>query len=354
MVTALMTVSPEIHNPSPVSVSNPRNALDEAVELAAELAKNKAIPDRFKGDEKKGQLKVALLAARELRMETLQALNSFYIVNGQLSMSSDAMVGLAQRAGHKIWHEFKNETITVKSKYKDKDNKVQEKEVSFPSVRVTTVIVRAEDRERHTLFEDRLTEESDDAKITALERVIAKLEHRISWGHEEVKTAQLLGDPEGNHTKYPRAMRRHRADAEAIRMVCPEVLGAYKYTPEELGSRVTEDGAPIGVKIERASNPKQPIRTVVTPAKSELPQVKKIKGTVVASIPQQASGEPGDLSKFDAQGLHDLAEVASTRNQLIAILKQAENAKLVNKLVSTSNGKRTLRAALSEFAQTLR
>ncbi|MEI5099027.1 recombinase RecT [Streptomyces sp. PmtG] len=100
--------------------------------------------------------------------------------------------------------------------------------------------------------------------------------------------------------RFPRAMLRARAIAEAVRIACPEVLHGAIYTPEELGAVVDQEGNPV--VAERADAP--PVQEGVT---------------VVQSTPNgPPTAPPRDY----------LAEAAATvdAEQLAAILADAQSA----------------------------
>jgi hypothetical protein len=318
-VTALARVAPQGNTPNLMQQAQ-QGGLDGMLALAGALADNDVLPTQFR--ENKANLLVVMLAAQELGIGFTAAVQNFYIVNGRLGMSADMMVSLAQNAGHSVRHEFEGEGNEVKA---------------------TCIIVRREDKNRHAALEDQLASETDKDRISSLEKAVAKLENRITWGFSEVKAALLTSSSaDANHNKYRRAMRRHRADAECIRMACPEVLGAYRYTPEELGAKVDAEGAPVeSVKVERADRPSQSVPH------------QPVQRPVQKTVSQQNTGVDSDLDGLDAQGLYDKASTAATPAQLLEIAKCADKRGLKGKPVVTDNGKRSLKAGLNALYESL-
>ncbi|MBD3004881.1 hypothetical protein [Streptomyces sp. 5-10] len=321
-MTALATVASQQRGNLNLMQQAQQSGLDGMLALAGALADNDVLPEQFR--KNKANILVVMLAAQELGIGFTAAIQNFYIVNGRLSMSADMMISLAQNAGHLIRHEFEGEGNDIKA---------------------TCILVRSEDRNRHAALEDQLTSESDKDRIAVLEKAIARLEHRVTWGFGEVKAARLTSaDADANHNKYRRAMRRHRADAECIRMACPEVLGAYRYTPEELGAKVSEDGAPVdSVTVERADRPQ----------KSSQKAAHREPAQAAPASAQRDSGTGAGLQGLDAQGLYDKASTAPTSKQLLEIAKYAEKAGLKGKVVNTGNGKRSLKAGLNALYDSL-
>lgn len=191
-------------------------------ELADRFSQSDLVGPSLKG--KKQNCFLFLMAANELEMGYVTAVNNLYIVEGQngpkISASADYMIMRARMFKHRVRH-------TEEGSW-GKDN-----------YRITTTIVRCDDPE---------------------------FEHSVTWSLDQARQAGLYDGTKKTSAwyKFPRAMLRHRADAECVRMACGEVLGVAKYTPEELGQDVHEDGTPI---ITTA----RPSRAIPTPAQSITP-----------------------------------------------------------------------------------
>lgn len=187
--------------------------------LAKRFAASDLVPSHLKGKEQNCFL--FLMAANELDLGYITALANLYIIetqNGpQISASADYMVTRARMFGHTVRHK-------------------EEGRPGSDDHRFTTTIIRKDD---------------------------PGYEHQYTYSLSEAKQAGLydVGKKQSAWYKFTRAMLRHRADSMCVRMACGEVLGVAKYTPEELGAEVAEDGTPI---ITSA----QPSRSLPTPAKS--------------------------------------------------------------------------------------
>lgn len=187
--------------------------------LAERFAESDLVPAHLKG--KKQNCFLFLMAANELDLGYITALANLYIIdtqNGpQIAASADYMITRARMFGHTVRHK-------------------EEGKPGTDDHRFTTTIIRKDD---------------------------PGYEHSYTYALGEAKQAGLydVGKKTSAWYKFTRAMLRHRADSMCVRMACGEVLGVAKYTPEELGQDVAEDGTPI---ITSA----QPSRAVATPAKS--------------------------------------------------------------------------------------
>nr|WP_237693456.1 recombinase RecT [Streptomyces sp. SID2888] len=108
----------------------------------------------------------------------------------------------------------------------------------------------------------------------------------VEWTLDDAVTAGLCtlrdGRPYSRDDKnrpqpwerFPRAMLRARAIAEAVRIACPEVLHGAIYTPEELGAVVDQEGNPV--IVERADAPPvQQTATVVQSTPNPPPQAER-------------------------------------------------------------------------------
>jgi len=187
--------------------------------LAKRFAQSDLVPGHLKGKEQNCFL--FLMAANELDLGYITALANLYIVdtqNGpQITASADYMIMRARMFGHIVRHKEEGRPRTDDHRF-------------------TTTIIRKDD---------------------------PGYEHSYSYSLGEAKEAGLydVGKKTSAWYKFTRAMLRHRADSMCVRMACGEVLGVAKYTPEELGADVAEDGTPI-ITSAKAS------RALPTPAQS--------------------------------------------------------------------------------------
>jgi hypothetical protein len=187
--------------------------------LAKRMSESELVPASLR--DKPQNCFLFIMACNELDLGYVTGLTNLYIVdtqNGpQISASADFMVMRARMFGHTVRH--KEEGVPGKEDH-----------------RFTTTIIRKDD---------------------------PGFEHHYTYSLGEAKQAGLydIGKKNAAWYKFTRAMLRHRADSMCVRMACGEVLGVAKYTPEELGADVTEDGTPIITTAQHS-------RPIPTPAKS--------------------------------------------------------------------------------------
>ena len=127
----------------------------------------------------------------------------------------------------------------------------------------------------------------------------------VTWGPEEDRIAGLAGSQ--THKSFPRAMYRWRAVAELCRAAFSDIIGAFKYTPEEAeaipskGARVLEvtvDGETTTVQVDEADGPLAAISQVAAP---EAPPVVPLLalGTSVDDAVEIATGAGADQVVID-------------------------------------------------------
>jgi len=148
-------------------------ALEQINSLVAKLSESKALPLWC---DNPGKLMMTVLAGRELGMGPMEALRSFYLVNGNFTVYGAAVVTQLKRHGYRLkWGEC--------------------------SDRKATVTLTAPDGETHS----------------------------ETYTIEEAAKAGLTTDPKKeNWRKYPARMLRWKAVGQGVRFFCPEVLnGAY-------------------------------------------------------------------------------------------------------------------------------
>ena len=153
--------------------------------IAEKLKDSKALPSFI---DNPGKLVMVLLAGKEAGMGAVEALNSFYIVNGKLTIYGAATLSQLKRAKFAVrWGEC--------------------------SDKIASVTIIAPDKSEHT-------------EVYTIEE------------------AQLAGNMNKNEVwrKYPKNMLRWKALGAAVRFFCPEVLNGY-YVREEMDG----NGAPTEV-----------------------------------------------------------------------------------------------------------
>lgn len=204
--------------------------------LAKRFAASDLVPSHLKDKEQNCFL--FLMAANELDLGYITALANLYIIdtqNGpQITASADYMIMRARMFGHTVRH--------VEEGVPGKDDH-----------RFTTIIIRKDD---------------------------PGFEHKYTYSLGEAKQAGLydVGKKTSAWYKFTRAMLRHRADSMCVRMACGEVLGVAKYTPEELGADVAEDGTPIITSAKHS-------RAIPTPAQSLTVSQQEAAKVAALSVP---------------------------------------------------------------------
>lgn len=176
--------------------------LDTQMKYSSALSASSIIPPDYRNSP--ANVLVAIGYAQALGEHPIVALTDVYIVKGRPSMSAAMMHRRAIEAGHRV-------------------------RVTASPTEATASIWRKDDPE---------------------------FEHRVTWTIDRAKASGLAGTD--TWKKFPSAMLRSRAISEACRLACPEVLGAVKHTPDELGGafvdadEVTVDAAPVATtKVSR-------------------------------------------------------------------------------------------------------
>lgn len=347
-------------NPLDIAASS---GLPGLMEFISVLEKNSVLPNTFYGTkpERRGSATVqvpdrtkflpgnALMiiqATQELGIGFLEACANLYFVNGRLAMQSDLMISRARAAGHDVRH-------TV--------NDANARDMS-----VTTRIVRREKRDAFAQVEERYNERmlelltdgmeaegaEKDPAICHLQKMMDQLAPPVVWTNDTAAKAGLLVNlgEKAPWRLYRRAMLRHRADAEAVRMTCPEVLGGIKYTPEELGAMVREDGAPTqgSYTVERADAPREE-----QPARKAAPPGREVAVRPAAKAPATTS-EGDDDGRAKAQEIFGALRSATDLAQLGEMYRRAEELGVLHRVVKTPSGNTKLRNAFQHMQQHLK
>lgn len=187
--SGLALVKPEAQTASLALTGAVRiNGFADVFALAKTLANARGfVPSQFLGQP--DSLAAVILTGIELGLGPMEAMRSLHVIEGRPTMSAEAMLARARRAGVRTrWAETTAERATI--------------EVTVPGEKPQT----------------------------------------MSFTMAEAKAAGLAG--KGNWSKHPAAMLRARATSAAIRAFCPEVLGAGVYESE---SGEITDGVPSDV-----------------------------------------------------------------------------------------------------------
>lgn len=150
-------------------------ALQQIDHIASRYINSGALPDSINNG---AQLSMVLQAGYEAGMTPMESINSYYIVNGKVTIWGDAVIRQLRRAGWKIKWEQSDEMMA-----------------------------------RVTLNKD------------------GESSHTEEYTIEEARNAGLTN--KGPWQKYPKEMLRHKVIGRAVRFTCPEVLNGL-YLKEEL------------------------------------------------------------------------------------------------------------------------
>ncbi|MFF8095717.1 recombinase RecT [Streptomyces sp. NPDC016675] len=228
-VTAIATRTPAPAPTAPggalsLSVMSPY----EAWQFCESLANTPLLPDVYRKNP--ASVLWAMEYGRALGLDVVTTITTIHVIKGKPTQSADLMLGRARSAGHRVRIKSDRERCVVR-------------------------IQRADDPDDESEVEWTL----DDAVTAGL----CTLRDGRPWARDDKNRPQPW-------ERFPRAMLRARAIAEAIRIACPEVLHGAIYTPEELGAVVDQEGQPV--IVERADAPQMTEATVVQSTPNTPPQ----------------------------------------------------------------------------------
>ncbi|WP_079405449.1 recombinase RecT [Streptomyces sp. 3211] len=224
-VTTLPTTAPATFAPGQRggALSLSQMSPYEAWQFCESLAATPLLPDAYR--KQPASVLWALEYGRALGLDVVTTITTIHVIKGKPTQSADLMLGRARSAGHRV---------RIKSE----------------RTRCEVRIQRHDDPDDETVIEWTL----DDAVIAGL----CTLRDGRPYSRDQKNQPQPW-------ERFPRAMLRARAIAEAVRTACPEVLHGAIYTPEELGAVVDQEGNPV-VIVERADSP--PVQQAVTVVQS--------------------------------------------------------------------------------------
>ena len=150
--------------------------------LITTLSQGPTVPKRYRN--KPNDMLAAVLIGRELGVEPMEAINSLFLVNGQVTMTGKLMSALVHRAGHELHVKLTSTGSTVTCLRRDPYN--------------------------HELHE------------------VGTIEFTI----EDAERADLMDKP--TYQAYPAVMMGWRAVSQACRIFFADVLSGVAYIPEEV------------------------------------------------------------------------------------------------------------------------
>ncbi|MER6350576.1 hypothetical protein ABT186_01665 [Streptomyces sp. NPDC001634] len=173
------------------------------------LADTPLLPDAYRN--RPASVLWAMEYGRALGLDVVTTITTIHVIKGKPTQSADLMLSRTRAAGHKV-------------------------RIRQEPGKCTVSIWRSDDPE----FENAITWTYDDAVTAGL----------CEMRNDRPYSRSQKGEPQA-WEKYPRAMLRARAIAEAVRSACPEVLHGAIYTPEELGARVDAEGLPMEAEVQQ-------------------------------------------------------------------------------------------------------
>lgn len=256
-VTAIAT-----RNPAPAPTA-PGGALSlshmspyEAWQFCESLANTPLLPDAYR--KQPASVLWAMEYGRALGLDVVTTITTIHVIKGKPTQSADLMLGRARSAGHRVRIKSERERCVVR-------------------------IQRADDPDDESVVEWTL----DDAVTAGL----CTLRDGRPYSRDQKNQPQPW-------EKFPRAMLRARAIAEAVRIACPEVLHGAIYTPEELGAVVDQEGQPV--VVERADAPQMTEATVMqstpnTPPAATAPPQEERRDYLAEAVATSDSAALDDL-----------------------------------------------------------
>jgi hypothetical protein len=153
--------------------------------------------------------------------------------------------------------------------------------------------------------------------------------------------------------RFPRAMLRARAIAEAVRIACPEVLHGAIYTPEELGAVVDQEGNPV-ITVERADGPPvEQAATVVQSTPNGPPQTERRdylaealaetdaerRAAIMDAARESGAPEPYLAALDNLRQAHEAETVEDVRRLYEALKANGENAEQLARIAHIGSSK---------------
>lgn len=282
----------------------------EAWQFCESLANTPLLPDAYR--KQPASVLWAMEYGRALGLDVVTTITTIHVIKGKPCQSADLMLGRTRSAGHRV---------RIKSE----------------RTRCEVRIMRHDDPDDETVIEWVL----DDAVTAGLCKLVD--------GRPQARDQKNQPQP---WEKFPRAMLRARAIAEAVRIACPEVLHGAIYTPEELGAVVDQEGNPV--VVERADAP--PVQegvTVVQSTPNTPPQAERrdyLAEAVTTTDPDQlaalidaarTSGAPEPyLAALDViRQAHEAATVEDVRKLYEALQESGENAEQLARVAQIGSTK---------------
>lgn len=199
-----------------VRSESPANDLEAQMKYSSALAASSIIPRDFQNSP--ANVLVAIGYAQALGEHPIAALTDVYIVKGRPSMSATMMHRRAIEAGHRV----------------------------------------------------RVTASPTEAVASVWRKDDPDYEHTVTWTLDRAKSSGVAGTD--TWKKFPSAMLRSRAISEVCRLACPEVLGAVKYTPDEIGGAFADtpeqgpaDAPQATTKVSRKKPEPEPVDAEIVP-----------------------------------------------------------------------------------------
>ncbi|MGW2130423.1 recombinase RecT [Streptomyces coelicoflavus] len=287
----------------------------EAWLFCESLAATPLLPDAYR--KQPASVLWAMEYGRALGLDVVTTITTIHVIKGKPTQSADLMLGRARSAGHRVRIKSDREQCIVR-------------------------IQRADDPDDESVVEWTL----DDAVTAGL----CTLQDGRPYSRDDKNRPQPW-------ERFPRAMLRARAIAEAVRIACPEVLHGAIYTPEELGAVVDQEGQPVHV-VERTDAPQMTTATVVQSTPNTPPQQERrdYLAEVVAAVDVEeraaimaAARESGAPDHYmtaldNIRQAHEAETVEAVRELYKALEANGENAEQLARIAHIGSTKPAAKA----------
>lgn len=192
----------------------PRNTLNTKVTYARELAESGLLPAQYRKNP--ANVLWAIEFGEALGVAPMTAITGVHVIDGKPTASAGLISSLVRRAGHRL-------------------------RVTGNDQKATAQIMRVDDPD--FVFES-------------------------VWTLDRAKQAGLIN--KNVWKSYPAAMLKARAITEVARDACEEALNGCRYTAEELGAEVNEEGEPTTIVEQIRPEPVRSEPTIVVDWDAEL------------------------------------------------------------------------------------
>ena len=196
-----------------VGTSMAVGSISSRIRYAKELSESGLLPAEYRKNP--ANVLFAVEYGLMLGIHPMSAITGIHVIDGKPSASAALMSALVRDAGHRLRVSVTGTVEGGDLKATARLTRKDDPDFTFEAVWTIDRAVRAELVESYRQGTD---------------------------GKWVLKATTGSRGKAGNWQKYPEAMAKARAISEVVREACEEVLCGVRYTPEELGAMVNEDG----------------------------------------------------------------------------------------------------------------